>query len=166
MQLFNVLLISAFALMAFSPNGKNDKPKFPKYDPILTLPGGSCSCSGVFTSCSKSCSKGDCDCTCGVFTCSCTGCKIQAAMEIYPISVNEAQYAKINKLANILYSENDEISVKSYYTLIEMIGFLKTKNYSEYDAKAKLLQNTLLSSLPKKVKGKINTTFKSDGFQI
>lgn len=166
MRFIYALLIAAFALMAFSPNGKNDKPKFPKYDPTLTLPAGSCMCCGVFTCCSKTCSKGDCNCTCGAFTCSCTNCTIQTTMEIYPVSVSEEQYAKINNLANILYSANDEISAKSYYTLIEMVSFLKSKNYSEYDAKAKLLQNTLLLSLPKNVKEKINATFKSDRFQV
>lgn len=135
--------------------------KWPEYNAALDISrdlGGGCGCSGVFTSCIKTCSAGDCNCTCGWFSCVCSSCEQQVEANNGPVSISKEQYANVTILGRILEKSPDLASQDAFQSLAKMISLLTERNYARYHKEAVKFEKTLLKELPGHVKSEISSS--------
>ncbi|MFZ1749432.1 MAG: hypothetical protein WAU01_04550, partial [Saprospiraceae bacterium] len=142
-EIYFILLTSILSIYDINVSTVKELVLIPEYHSSLSIPLGSCQCSGAFASCAQSCDGSNCTCSCGAFSCTCTACSklsrreqtsvIKKELDVYPISVSKEQYANLEQLASII--ANNERGVETHNSLKllnEMIVSLKEKNYNNY----------------------------------
>lgn len=141
------LFLANFCFAISNENG------FPKYSKELTKP-VSCSCSGVFSSCSSS---GNCTCTCGYFTCSCTSEKRLETITQIDISISKEQFKNIEKLAKKLHEIKSDQAVDY---LAKMIECIKINDVENFQLNRKLYIDEI-NKIERISKNKLNAFFES-----
>lgn len=165
--LFISLALIVAVVFAFNKSdGETEKMfKFPEYSSSLNLedsPSFDCSadCSGY--SCSGS---GTCVCSCDLYSCTCEATDGPAGPDDgITVSINEEQYQKTKRLAETLFSAEDEEANRAYIHLVSLVQELKNKNHEAFHEQRDLFRVALYSIKLESVKSELNSFFEQNGF--
>ena len=152
----NVTKLLMLSLLMIAVSAYSRSP-FPSYTKSLDF-NVDCSADCTFSSCSGS---GFCGCSCSWFSCKCAEVPRE---ELSAVSMNELQYKKTRALANLLTNTKDSKAALAYENLVNMINFLKVKDYKSFNTEREKYINNM-QNLNNQTKSKVNLFFEVLGAQ-